>query len=182
MRSSSSSRKVRVIGSAASNRRAHRRIRVDRAIRVPVQVFPVLPFVGTPTDAVLVNLSPGGMALLLESDHAALSRGTRLRVHFRLPGLPLTECQGIVSNLLQGRNSTWVRIGVRFLKAPVQLSQRIERMIADDDACDARMFRHAEPRCDTACAFHSLCHKPIRTGSHGPLAQFEISLQRASHG
>ncbi len=163
---------------SAVNRRKDRRIRVDRAVRVPVQLFPILPFVGTPCEAVLVNLSAGGMGLLLENDGEGLAKGTKLVVHFRLPGLPLTECRGTVSNHIAGKKSAWIRIGVKFQKAPVNLTERIQKMINDDAVCDARMFESADPRCDTACSFHSLCHKPIRVGGHTQHAQFEISLQR----
>lgn len=182
MRSTSSSRKkikkVGVVTPAASNRRQHRRIRVDRAAKVQVQVFPVLPFVGTPVDAVLVNLSPGGMALLFDTHVDGFARGSRLNIHFRLPGLPLTACEAVVSNVVSGKDTFWVKIGVKFSKAPDMLTERIAKMISDDDACDNRMFSQSVPRCEAACAFHSLCHKPIRTGSPDASKHFEISLQR----
>ena len=170
---------MKLLQPAVSNRRKHRRIRVDRAVRIPVQVFPVLPFVGTPVDAVRVNLSPGGMGLLFDTKVSGFAKGAKLQIHFRLPGLPLTACKGAVSNVVVGKQTSWVRIGVKFLQAPALLTDRIARMILDDESCDGRMFSQAEPRCEAACAFHSLCHKPIRDGGLAAAAHFEISLQRA---
>lgn len=154
---------------------------MDRVLRVPVQLFPVLPFVGPSVDADLVNLSAGGMALLIDNGPAdtRLARGGRLRVHFRLPGLPLTECRGIITHAAPERSGGWLRLGVRFIKAPLALAERLQRMLIDDEACDARIAESRQPRCDTACAFHSLCSKPIReTAGALSSVQFEISLQR----
>jgi hypothetical protein len=156
---------------------------MDRLVRVPVQVFPVLPFVGPTVEGALVNLSSGGMALLIanEAGTARLARGTRLRVHFRLPGLPLTQCKGTVTHAAPSAGNGWLRLGVKFMQFPASLNDRIQRMLIDDAACDARMADAAEPRCDLACAFHSLCSKPIRLVAGGMSAvQFEIALQRAA--
>ena len=174
MRSSSTSK--------SSNRRRHRRLRTDRLLRVPVQVFPVLPFVGPSVEGAIINLSTGGMALLLntEGSRAKLTRGARLRVHFRLPGLPLTQCRGVITHAVTDRPSGWLRLGVRFVSTPSALSDRINRMVTDDGACDARMDDSNQARCDLACSFHSLCSKPIRETAGLPAgAQFEIALQRA---
>jgi len=170
------------ISKSASNRRQSRRLRTDRLLRVPVQVFPVLPFVGPSVEGAIVNLSTGGMALLLQTEgkKARLARGGRLRVHFRLPGLPLTQCRGIITHAVMDRATGWLRLGVRFLKTPAVLSERINRMVTDDAACDARMDESSQPSCNLACAFHSLCSKPIReTAGALPGVQFEIALQRA---
>ena len=141
----------------------------------------MLPFVGPALEGALMNLSPGGMALLIEGERAGerLTRHDRLRVHFRLPGLPLTECRGTVTHAVQ-QNDGWMRLGVKFLKTPPRLGERIKRMIFDDQVCDDRIVQDAQPRCDLACTFHSLCHKPIRqdVGSV-PAVVFEIALQRA---
>ena len=40
---------------------------MDRLVRVPVQIFPVMPFLGPTVDGALVNLSAGGMALLIDA-------------------------------------------------------------------------------------------------------------------
>lgn len=150
-------------------------------MRVPVQIFPVLPFVGPSVEAALVNLSVGGMALLLNVGLSArLARGARLRVHFRLPGLPLSQCRGIVTHSVADRKSGWLRLGVRFLTAPTLLTERIRRMETDDEACDARAHEMAQPRCDLACSFHSLCHKPFREAGAAINSQFEIALQRGT--
>lgn len=156
---------------------------MDRLLRVPVQVYPVLPFVGPSVEGALVNLSTGGMALFLntESSGTRLARGGKLRVHFRLPGIPLSECRGVITHAVTDRASGWLRLGVRFLKTPPALAQRIARMVIDNAACDARMDEQSQPRCDLSCAFHSLCNKPIRdTSGSLPGPQFEIALQRAS--
>ena len=137
---------------------------------------------GPSVEAALVNLSVGGMALLLNGVDvsARLSRGARLRVHFRLPGMPLSQCRGLVTHAVTDRKSGWLRLGVRFVAAPASLVQRIRRMEIDDEACDARAIETAQPRCDLACSFHSLCHKPFRDLSGSGRNQFEIALQHAS--
>jgi hypothetical protein len=144
-------------------------------------VFPVLPFVGPTIEGALVNLSAGGMALLLDTDARAarLVKGARLRVHFRLPGLPLTECKALITHARPDRASGWMRLGLRFISAPARLADRINKMVTDDETCDARVRDNGDTRCDLACSFHSLCHKPFRLlGVAG--AQFEIALQSAA--
>lgn len=176
MRSSSDS-KV-----SSANRRRQRRLPLDRLVRIPVQIFPVLPFVGPSLEGAVLNLSRGGMALLVkvDGDIRNLDRGARLRVHFRLPNSPLADAKGFITNVSIDRDTGWLRLGIRLVSAPPALAARIDRMVADNESCDERLKKSSDARCDVDCAFHSLCNKSIRQAVRGSRTPpLEIALQRS---
>ncbi|MBV9080590.1 MAG: PilZ domain-containing protein [Elusimicrobia bacterium] len=163
------------------NRRRHKRLRIDGAVSIAVQVFPVMPFLGPAAQARLVNLSAGGMALIFDDAAAAgqLSRGARLRVHFNLPGAPLSDCEGLVTHAVRNGARGGLRVGLRFLRTSPTFEERIRRMIFDNEICDSRIAERAQPRCDAACSFHTLCQKPIRDPElFASPQQVEVALQR----
>jgi hypothetical protein len=187
MRRSSASKvryKARRKPARDANRRGDRRLKLDRLVRVPVQIFPVLPFLGAAVDGAILNLSAGGMALMVDvpSGETKLSTGRSLRIHFRLPGMPLTECRAIITHADKENGNGWLRLGIRFEKAAAALARRIQVMAKDDEACDTRITQTARPRCELSCSFHSLCGKPIRQADESAHAvQFEIALQKSDH-
>lgn len=112
------------------NRRQHPRVRVDRSMQVPVHLFPVLPFLGEAIDAHLVNISATGMAIIanLSPAKAKIAKGAKIKIHFRLPGQPLTECVATVV-----RNSSLDEeehfLGLRFNKPPRSLASAIQKCV-----------------------------------------------------
>lgn len=150
-------------------------------VKIPVHLFPKMPFIGETVSAVLVNLSAGGMALTIDSgmlnDHP-ISRKAHLKIHFRLPGKPLQGCKGVVTHILKN-DPTKIFIGIRFESCPEHLAKEIEAMAADNEACDYRIEQTKDPWCVPNCAFFELCRKPIRPAAHhaSTMDRLEIALQ-----
>jgi c-di-GMP-binding flagellar brake protein YcgR len=145
------------------NRRQHARLRIHRSIAVPIHIFPVLPFLGESVDATLLNISSGGMALVADFSKSKqkMPKGTKIKVHFRLPGQPLCECTAkITHNINVGGADAF--LGISFVKAPPSLIKSITQMCRDNDRCDERIRTLPKPLCESACSFYSLCHKPLR--------------------
>jgi hypothetical protein len=167
-----------------SNRRRSPRLKIDRRLRVQVQLHPVMPFIGESVDAVLVNLSEGGMALMIprgrKKDRPPIPRGAKIKIHFRLPGGPLRECLAAVSHSVRTKQGDDI-IGLRFLGVPAGLRDVFRQMLADNEACDDRVRLHDYAWCDPSCAFSALCRKPIRNENPAFLdvSAIEIALQYA---
>lgn len=112
------------------NRRQHPRYRIDRALQVPVQLFPVLPFLGEAIDAKLLNISETGLAIVANFSPAKtkITKGTKIKIHFRLPGHPLTECvASVVRNTVLENDEHF--LGLRFIKPPRSLANAIEKCV-----------------------------------------------------
>ncbi len=112
-----------------SNRRRSRRLKIDRPVKVLIQLFPVLPFIGHSFEADLVNISAGGMAFIIDSDEKEIKRGSEIRIHFRLPGGPLCECTGDITHRDSAPGGDC--IGIRFYRPPAALVRQIERMAVE---------------------------------------------------
>lgn len=163
----------------SSNKRKHKRLRIDRTVRVPVHLFPKMPFIGQAISATLINLSAGGMALAIDgtSSKNFSFKKNRIKIHFRLPGKPLQECWGRVTHTWESQ-SNGCTVGIRFEKCPAQLKQELESMAADNEACDTRIEQTQEAWCIPTCSFFDLCRKPIRPAATGHASdRIEIALQ-----
>ena len=157
-----------------------KRLKIDRNVRIQVQIHPIMPFIGETIGAGLVNLSAGGMAIAVShtGDEFPIRRGSRVRLHFRLPGGPLSHCVARVSHVFDV-NPGLDLVGLKFLKLPQTLRALFERMVRDNDECETRLREVEQPWCDTRCAFRSLCRKPLRTPAESGLEfdSIEIALQ-----
>lgn len=114
---------------SSNNRRRAPRLRIHRAMPVPIHIFPVLPFLGESVEANLLNISTTGMALLvtLMDPKHKIGRGTKIRIHFRLPRQPLFECVGEVVRNRKSENDETL-LGIRFTKRPRLLTQALHSM------------------------------------------------------
>jgi c-di-GMP-binding flagellar brake protein YcgR len=162
-----------------SNRRRAKRLKIDRSVKIPVQLFPVLPFIGHAVEASLVNISSGGMALLLQEPDAfkKLKKGTPIKLHFHLPGRHLQQCRAKLTHKLDS-DPHQVLLGLKFFKPPAGLIKALSRMAQDEANCERRIQEAERPWCDIRCTFHNLCRKPTRILPHTPNQNhIEIALQ-----
>ncbi|MCB4755422.1 MAG: PilZ domain-containing protein [Elusimicrobia bacterium] len=146
-----------------SNRRKFKRFKIDRSVKVPIHIFPVMPFIGEPVEATIINLSAGGIGLAIEkwSAQGVFQRGSPLKIHFRLPGRPLQECRGIITHSFRTRDERYI-LGIRFIALDKGMVQDINQMAADNEFCDRRIKQDTTPWCVPICSFYHLCRKPIR--------------------
>jgi hypothetical protein len=163
----------------STNKRKHKRLKIDRSVRVPIQLFPRMPFIGETLPASLVNLSAGGLAFSLETEtpKKVPKRGTEIKIHFRLPGKPLQECWGVITHTWE--SDFGLTMGVKFTRIPAQLKHEFEIMAVDNGTCDTRIEQSRDPWCIPTCSFYDLCRKPIRPNptDDSPMDRFEISIQ-----
>lgn len=163
------------------DRRRSKRLRIDRSVRVPVQIAPILPFLGDAVGADSINISEGGIALKVPGMPGTerLERDARIRIHIRLPGRPLLSCTGIVRHKVAA-DKGGIFLGILFRDLPVGIRMEIERMAVDNELCDDRIERERSPWCLPTCSFRGLCRKPIRdVGADDPVDGFELSLDTA---
>jgi len=164
-----------------NNRRKFTRLRIDKFVKVPVQIFPVIPFIGETIEADSVDISAGGMALrILNSlEYQELRKGSKIKIHFRLPGHTLQECTGKVVSHRFGKNETHCHMGIRFMKISKKLLSELQHMAMDNDSCDNRVQTQKNPWCLPTCTFFNLCRKPIKPKNeiNAKLERFEISFQ-----
>lgn len=161
------------------SRRRHRRLRIDAFVRIPVQFYPNFPFVGESIDARLFNISEGGIAVVVPNSEVPsnLTKGLKLKIHFRLPELIPIECQGLISHIEKFEDN-YSMVGIRFTKVPFVLTQRIQQMERDDTRCELRL-KEKQPKCEADCTYHPLCQKSLRvlfTPVYSTLAM-EIAFQ-----
>lgn len=166
---------------SANNRRKSDRLRIDRSVRISVQIFPVMPFLGEPVEAILSNISPGGMALTVKDDRYEneLKKGRQIRIHVRMPGSAIEECRGTVTHSYINRSAHV--LGVRFTKISSELLKELQHMSKDNAACDTRIASGDNAWCLPTCSFYALCRKPLRlTDENTPATDLlEISFQHA---
>lgn len=157
-----------------SNRRIAKRLKIDRSVKILVHLFPVMPFIGEATYANLINISKGGLALVVDEP---VKRGAALKVHFHLPGNPIQSSSAVVTHSFVGKDGRYV-LGVKFVKPPKMLVENIEKMVLNSNSCDQRIRELADPQCDKACAFFQLCRKPIRLPHYSNQShQLELTFQ-----
>jgi hypothetical protein len=140
----------------------------------------VLPFLGLAVDANLLNISAGGMAIVIHKlgGKNKINKGLKSKIHFRLPGRPLCECLGVITHRIE-LNESETFLGIRFTKVPASLVDAIHKMADDNERCDIRIRDQETPWCESQCSFYSLCRKPLRQlNSHSHrFPEFEIAFQ-----
>jgi len=160
-------------------RRKNQRLKLDRTVRVPVQVCPVMPFLGRNIEAILLNISAGGMSISVgeSSRFPQLKKKTALKIHFHFPGGSLFECRGNIAHRFNSRSDGMV-LGIRFLNPSLALVGEIDKIIEDNEICDNRVGSEHGPWCDVLCSYHYLCRKPFRAfGPQTSQNQIEFSFQ-----
>jgi c-di-GMP-binding flagellar brake protein YcgR len=163
-----------------ANRRKFKRLRIDRSVRVPIHLFPEMPFIGKAVEATLSNISAGGMSLeIVElSKKTPLLRGTKLKIHFRLPGQSIRECKAVITHHFHDV-STVHSLGIKFINLPKPVAHELQQMTVDNESCDRRLREESAPWCIPTCSFYSLCRKPLRpvTNGHHATDHFELAFE-----
>jgi|GEM_PF-3624780 len=166
------------------NRREHKRLRIEKSVKIPVYISPVVPFIGSPLTAHSLNMSNRGLAIRVQGEKSELSKlkvGAKLKIHFRLPPGKIQECRGVVTHQTNIDLEEMV-LGIRFTKISRNITEDIGHMIEDNESCDKRILEEQNPWCFPSCSFYKLCRKPIRAPEtdHRDKDLLEIALQKAA--
>lgn len=138
-----------------AEKRKFQRFRSTAFLGTPLLLKAVPPFFGEPIEGQVVDLSGGGMAILIKD---ALPANTKMKMELTFPNKIKLGCLVMVrrtSSCLGGYLT-----GIEFLDMPDEMINKIDRMANDCNACDARILDKEETEiCQLECSFMSICDK-----------------------
>ena len=144
----------------AGERRRFQRLPVMEGAIEPITVAFGEEGAAATQPALLVNLSAGGMSLLLFTEPP---RTKRLQMVLNLPGLKHIPIEGrIVRMHEKGRT---YNLGIAFTKISKANQRRINLMAQDHMDCRIRIALRLPEVCVPKCRFHSLCDKAHKTAA-----------------
>jgi len=105
--------------------------------------------------ALLVNLSAGGMSLILFMEPP---RSKKFEMLLNLPGLERVPIEGRVVRVLE-KGATF-NVGIAFTKISRKHEDQINGMAQDHLDCETRIGLNLPEACVPNCRFRALCAKP----------------------
>lgn len=157
-------------------RRKHQRFSATAFLNRQVIVTPIPPYIGTPIKGKLIDLSAGGMAVLIGQ---IIPQGTRLQLKLTFPDHTILKSDTQVKHTIP-RARSYLH-GLEFLTLDALTAERINRMSNDYIDCESRIHAAAPEICKgTDCAFFSMCTKPERQDlilNPGPDDIFTLDFQ-----
>lgn len=140
-------------------RRKHTRFSATAFLNRPVVVMPMPPYIGKALRGKLIDLSAGGLALLIPQ---IIPLGTKVHMKLTLPDQTLIECNGEIRHMLP-RERNYLH-GLQFDGVAAEIATRIEKMSSDYIDCEQRIVNnHLSPCIGNQCAFFTMCTKKERT-------------------
>lgn len=120
--------------------------------------MPLPPYIGKQVRGKLIDLSAGGMSLLIPQ---IIPLGTKLRLKLVFPDQTKLECDAEVRHMLP-RDRSFLH-GLQFDGLAADVSERIGKMSADYIDCEQRILNnHLSPCIGDKCAFFTMCSKQER--------------------
>ena len=145
---------------ANDERRRHQRFSSVSFSAAEVCLLPCPPLYGEPAGGFLVDLSAGGVGLLLTE---LIPRDVLLRMTIRLPD------DFVISSVVTVRHvkiqGTGFLHGIEFLNPAPEMVQRVDQMARDYLSCEDRIRDGATPVCQFGCSFYAVCTKKERHGA-----------------
>lgn len=104
-------------------RRQHQRFSATAFLNTPVHMTPLLPYWGDPCDGLLLDLSAGGVSILIDQ---MIPQGTNLNMELVFPDKSLLKTVIEVNHVL-ARGDKYLH-GIQFLVIEPEMVERIENM------------------------------------------------------
>jgi hypothetical protein len=140
-------------------RRKHTRFSATAFLNRPVALTPMPPYIGKNIRGKLIDLSAGGLALLIPQ---IIPLGTKIHIKLTFPDQTLLECDGDIRHM-SPRDRNYLH-GLQFDAVDADIAARIERMSADYIDCEQRIANNFLTPCvGQQCAFFTMCTKAERT-------------------
>ena len=138
----------------SGERRKHPRFSATAFLNRPVYLTPLPPYFGHPVKGKLIDLSAGGMAILITE---LIPQETMLNLKITFPD------QSVIDSLIKvrrvaERGRSHVH-GIEFLTLPAEMAEKIQKMSNDYVNCESRIQSGARDVCRTDCAFFTMCNK-----------------------
>ena len=159
------------------NRRKNPRFSATAFLNTPVILSPLPPFFGSVIKGRLIDLSAGGMALLLKD---LIPSGTSLFLTLRFPDL-IVMGSSIQVKYTMPRGNHYLH-GIEFLDLSAEMKEKIDQMSRDYIDCESRIQAKNMDVCSQLCAFYSMCAKPEKKGmTLDPIVHLELVFSRLGH-
>jgi len=137
-----------------SERRKHTRFSATAFLNRPVYLTPLPPYFGHPVKGKLIDLSAGGMAILINE---MIPQETLLNLKITFPDHSVIDSIVKVRRVSErGRNHVH---GIEFLTITADMKEKIEKLSSDYINCETRIQSGCKDVCQTNCAFFSMCGK-----------------------
>jgi hypothetical protein len=137
-----------------AERRQHKRFTATAFLNKSVHLSPVPPFFGHSVKGRLIDLSAGGLAVLIEE---VIPHGTFLNLKLTFPDHSHIESIVCVRHVVPKGQS--LLHGFEFLTLDSNGKERLDRMSNDFIDCESRIQSESQEICHTNCAFFSMCAK-----------------------
>lgn len=137
-----------------------------------VNLAPVAPFYGEVASGYLVDLSAGGMGLVLSD---LIPKNVFLQMTMTLPdGFKINSVVTVRRIVKQGGHSDFLH-GIEFLNPAPEMVARIELMAKDILACNERTQKKENEICASGCQLMSICKRPQRIVKNVTPALIELT-------
>jgi hypothetical protein len=137
-----------------AERRRYKRFTATAFLRMPVHLSPVPPFFGKPIKGQLIDLSAGGMALVIDE---VIPLNTKLQMGITFPDRTRVEGTCQVRRIVP--KGAKYMIGVEFQFVAQEMCERIDKMSTEYIDCETRIAEKKTEVCRMNCAFYSMCNK-----------------------
>lgn len=161
-------------GTLMNNRRRYKRFSATAFLNVPVDITPFPPFFGSSIKGKVIDLSAGGMAILIKE---AIPMDRKLFLTLRFPDDTRLSC-AVQVRYVMPREKRYLH-GIEFLDLAPDMMQKIDRMSNNYIDCEYRIQAKAVKICTATCSFYSMCTKPQKKETlTDPLVKLELVFQQ----
>ena len=144
---------------AKENRRKYGRFRSTAFNGLTIQLTPLPPYFGEHAEGQLIDLSAGGLAMLIKDRIPAKSK---FHLEMTFPDHTHIVSDIKVCHAIRRKNGFFT--GIEFINIPPYMIKKIEKMAEDFNNCEGRIVAQKKDVCDLKCAFFTLCDKPEKKG------------------
>jgi c-di-GMP-binding flagellar brake protein YcgR len=154
-----------------TERRRYKRFTATAFLKMPVLLSPVPPFFGKPIKGKMIDLSAGGLALLIDE---VIPLNTKLNMKLSFPNNVAVNATVQVRRLVPRENK--YLMGMEFIVISEESKEMIDRMSSDYIDCETRIAEKARDVCRAECAFMSMCTKAAK---RPPAEDVRVALELA---
>lgn len=141
----------------SEDRRQYKRLPLTLSVATPIKIVMHSEDNGGILPGILVNLSAGGMALILFQH---LPEGSRIEFSLDFMGIQ-RDIKGRISRVEKKFEDTYM-VGIRIEKVSEKLKEVVEKMAEDQDICQIRYVMDPDTACFPECSFRALCARRIK--------------------
>ena len=153
-------------------RRRHIRFTDHFFVNTKICLDPVPPLYGEPAYGQLIDLSAGGMALLLPE---ALPKKVFLKMTLTFPDGFQVDSVVCVCHIYRQSSTGQFLHGIEFLNLSPEAVEKINIMTRDSLLCQQRVNINDPLKCDPACSLYPFCNRRPREAS--PVKPVEIGIE-----